>query len=85
MPITLEDILAARQRIAGAVAVSPCPESPALSELTGMRVFCKLDELNHRVHPRVGRLRGEIDRWTLDWTSMARLHHRLGRVTLRVE
>jgi threonine dehydratase len=45
MPITLDDIRAAQQRIAGAVAVSPCPESPALSELTGSRVFCKLDAL----------------------------------------
>jgi threonine dehydratase len=45
MPITLDDIRAARQRIAGAVAISPCPESPALSELTGSRVFCKLDSL----------------------------------------
>ena len=45
MPICLEDIRAARQRIAGAVAVSPCPESPALSELTGSQVFCKLDSL----------------------------------------
>jgi threonine dehydratase len=45
MPITLADIRAAQSRIAGAVAVSPCPESPALSELTGSRVFCKLDSL----------------------------------------
>jgi threonine dehydratase len=45
MPLTLDDIRAARQRIAGAVAVSPCPESPALSELTGCRTFCKLDAL----------------------------------------
>jgi threonine dehydratase len=45
MPITLADIRAAQSRIAGSVAVSPCPESPALSELTGSRVFCKLDAL----------------------------------------
>jgi threonine dehydratase len=45
MPITLDDIRAARQRIAGAISVSPCPESPALSELTGSRIFCKLDAL----------------------------------------
>ena len=43
--ITLADIRAARERIAGAIYVSPCPESPALSELTGSRVFCKLDSL----------------------------------------
>jgi threonine dehydratase len=45
MPITLADIRAAQSRIAGAIYVSPCPESPALSELTGSRIFCKLDAL----------------------------------------
>lgn len=43
--ITLADIRAARERIAGAIYVSPCPESPALSELTGSRIYCKLDSL----------------------------------------
>jgi len=43
--VTLADIRAAKTRIAGAVAISPCPESPALSELAGARVFCKLDAL----------------------------------------
>src|SRR3954468_19660329 len=45
MPTTLDDIRAARDRLAGAIFVSPCPESPALSELTGSRIFCKLDAL----------------------------------------
>src|SRR5689334_16819190 len=45
MPLSLGDIRAARQRIAGAIYVSPCPESPALSELTGSRIYCKLDSL----------------------------------------
>ena len=45
MPVSLDDIRAAQSRIAGAVAVSPCPASPALSDLTGCRVFCKLDSL----------------------------------------
>src|SRR5262245_51346550 len=45
MPITLDDIRAARDRIAGAVAVSPCPESPALSDLTGSRGSCDPDAL----------------------------------------
>jgi threonine dehydratase len=45
MTITLADIQAARQRIAGEVAVSPCPESIQLSELCGARIFCKLDYL----------------------------------------
>lgn len=41
--MTLADIRAARRRIAGGVIVSPCPESIPLSEITGARVFCKLD------------------------------------------
>src|SRR3954453_21198070 len=45
MPLTIDDIRAARDRIAGAVYVSPCLQSPALSELTGSRIFCKLDAL----------------------------------------
>jgi threonine dehydratase len=45
MPLTIDDIYAARARLAGAIHVSPCPESPALSELTGSRIFCKLDAL----------------------------------------
>ena len=44
-PITVDDVRAARQRIAGAVSVTPCADSPALSALTGCRVFCKLDYL----------------------------------------
>ena len=43
MPVTLADIRAARRRIAGGVITSPCPESIPLSEITGARVFCKLD------------------------------------------
>jgi threonine dehydratase len=43
--ITLKDIEAARERIKGAVYYSPCPESIPLSELTGMTIFCKLDNL----------------------------------------
>src|SRR5437660_5740814 len=45
MPITLDDIRDANSRIAGAINVSPCLQSPALSDLTGCRVFCKLDAL----------------------------------------
>ncbi len=45
MTITFADIQAARARIAGAVYASPCPESIPLSEATGMRVFCKLENL----------------------------------------
>ncbi len=43
MPVTLSDIRAAQRRIAGGVIVSPCPESIPLSEITGARIVCKLD------------------------------------------
>jgi threonine dehydratase len=45
MSVTLADIRAARRRIAGGVTVTPCPESIPLSEITGARIFCKLDNL----------------------------------------
>jgi len=41
--VTIEEIQAARKRIEGAVYYSPCPESIPLSELTGMKIFTKLD------------------------------------------
>src|SRR5919199_5460959 len=44
-PVCFADIQAARARIRGAIYYSPCRESIPLSELTGMRVFCKLDNL----------------------------------------
>ncbi len=43
MPVSLSDIRAAQRRIAGAIIVSPCPESIPLSEITGARIACKLD------------------------------------------
>jgi threonine dehydratase len=43
MPVTLSDIRAAQRRIAGGVTVTPCPPSIPLSEITGARIFCKLD------------------------------------------
>jgi len=43
MPVTLADIRAARRRIAGGVIVTPCPASIPLSEITGARLSCKLD------------------------------------------
>ncbi len=42
---TFADIEAAAQRIKGAVYESPCPQSIPLSELTGMEIYCKLDNL----------------------------------------
>ena len=43
--VTFQDIEAARKRIAGAVYYSPCPPSIPLSEIAGMKIFCKLDNL----------------------------------------
>ena len=43
--VTFSDIQAARVRIAGSVCVTPCPESIPLSEITGLRLFCKLENL----------------------------------------
>jgi threonine dehydratase len=43
--ITLDDVLAARERIRGGIYESPCVESIPLSQLTGTRVWCKLDYL----------------------------------------
>jgi threonine dehydratase len=43
--VTFQDIEAARQRIADAVYCSPCRPSIPLSELTGMEIFCKFDNL----------------------------------------
>lgn len=43
MPVTLKDIRAAQRRIAGGLIVSPCPVSIPLSEITGARISCKLD------------------------------------------
>jgi threonine dehydratase len=43
--VTFQDIEAARKRIADAVYYSPCPPSIPLSEITGIEIFCKLDNL----------------------------------------
>jgi threonine dehydratase len=45
MPVRFEDVQAAAKRIAGHVIQSPCPLSIPLSELTGARIFCKLEYL----------------------------------------
>ena len=44
--ISFADILAARDRIAGGVSVTPCPHSPALSERYGCEIYCKLEFLH---------------------------------------
>jgi len=43
--VTLAEVVAARTRLHGAVHVSQCTESAALSELTGARIFCKQEFL----------------------------------------
>src|SRR5271166_2826170 len=47
MSVTVEDIVAARGRIAGGVQETPCTHSILLSELCGAQIFCKL-EYQHR-------------------------------------
>ena len=43
--LKFDDILAARDRIAGGIYESPCVESIPLSQLTGAHIYCKLDYL----------------------------------------
>jgi threonine dehydratase len=43
--ITFKGIEAARERIKGAVYHSPCSHSIPLSDITGMEIFCKLENL----------------------------------------
>jgi threonine dehydratase len=45
MPLTLDDIRAAHERIASGIYLSPCPESRQLSPLCDATVFCKLEYL----------------------------------------
>src|SRR5580658_129412 len=42
-PVSLSDVRAARRRIRSGVIVTPCPKSIPLSEITGARIVCKLD------------------------------------------
>jgi threonine dehydratase len=43
--IGLADVLAARERVNGAIYYSPCPHSQMLSVLTGQQVYLKLENL----------------------------------------
>ncbi len=45
MSVRFEEVQAAATRIAGHVVETPCPLSIPLSELTGARIFCKLEHL----------------------------------------
>lgn len=72
-PISLSDIRAARRRIRSGVIVTACPESIPLSEITGARIVCKLDNFQRTGSfkergarnallrlPRVNRARGVV-------------------------
>ncbi len=43
--ISLADIVAARERLRGAIYYSPCPHSQMLSTITGQQVYLKLENL----------------------------------------
>ena len=45
MPVTLADVEAARERLRGVIHETPCAYSQSLSDLTGARVFVKLENL----------------------------------------
>src|SRR5688500_9994383 len=45
MPVTLDSIRAARERIRDVIYHSPCPYSLSLSRLCGAEVYCKLEHL----------------------------------------
>src|SRR5580693_5056257 len=45
LSISLADVIAARERVRGAIYFSPCPHSQMLSALTGQQVYLKLENL----------------------------------------
>src|ERR1700730_6146372 len=45
LSISLADVVAARERLRGAIYYSPCPHSQMLSALTGQQVYLKLENL----------------------------------------
>lgn len=45
LSISLADVMAARERLRGAIYYSPCPHSQMLSRLTGQQVYLKLENL----------------------------------------
>ncbi|MEO6806689.1 MAG: threonine ammonia-lyase [Edaphobacter sp.] len=45
LSISLADVIAARERVRGAIYYSPCPHSQMLSALTGQQVYLKLENL----------------------------------------
>src|ERR1700686_3748329 len=45
LPIKLEDVVAARERLSGSIYYSPCPHSQMLSGLNGQQIYLKLENL----------------------------------------
>src|SRR5580698_3584806 len=45
LEISLDDVLAARERVRGSIYFSPCPHSQVLSGLTGQQIYLKLENL----------------------------------------
>jgi len=45
VPVSIEDVLAARKRIGSAIHMTPCYENPLLSALVDMQIFCKYENL----------------------------------------
>src|ERR1700737_3172126 len=45
LPIKLEDVVAARERLRGSIYYSPCPHSQMLSGLTSQQIYLKLENL----------------------------------------
>ena len=45
LSISLDDVVAARERLRGAIYYSPCPHSQMLSVLTGQQIYLKLENL----------------------------------------
>src|SRR6195952_3364135 len=45
LPIKLDDIVAAQERLRGSIYYSPCPHSLMLSGLTGQQIYLKLENL----------------------------------------
>jgi len=70
MSVTLEDIRTAAQRIAGAVARTPCVHSRTLSQLTGAEVWLKFENLQFTASFKE---RGALNKLlTLDAASLRR-------------
>src|SRR5260370_6903351 len=45
LPMKLEDVVAARERLRGSIYYSPCPHSQMLSGLTDQQIYLKLENL----------------------------------------